>query len=181
MADSERWIVIPRWDEFQHYKNRDPSWVKNYTRLLRDWNYVGLTFRLRGILHGIWLLYAASGLELGASPAQLGRMLGDDSVRMRDLQSLSDAGFIQLSASRPLASRYHAASPEKETEIETETEEQQHEGSTLSLDHPLTKQTEANNGSPKNGARPPVNIDGLEPLAAIIPNVGLGVAAGEER
>jgi hypothetical protein len=102
---TDRWIVIPKWDEFQHYKDRDPKWIKNYNRLLNDHDYLSLSFRLRGLLHGIWLLYAASGQKLGSSPAQLGRMLGEESVRTRDLIALNHAGFIEFSASPPLARR----------------------------------------------------------------------------
>ena len=110
----KRWIIVPKWDEFQHYKDRDPKWIKNYSRLMADWNYIGLSYRLRGILHGIWLLYAASGLDLGCNPAAIGRMLGDDSVRMRDIEALSDAGFIRISASKPRAQRKRSDSLEKE-------------------------------------------------------------------
>jgi len=92
-----------RWDEFQHYKDRDPAWIKNYTRLLADENYLALTLRQRGILHGVWLLYAASGRKLGSSPARLGLMLGDSSVRRRDIERLEQAGFIRVFASTPLA------------------------------------------------------------------------------
>jgi len=114
---TELWIVVPNWREFQHYTDRDPTWIKSYTRLLNDDDYLGLTMRQRGILHGLWLLYAAcDGLVRGSSPARLGLMLGDDSVRTRDIAALNHAGFIQLSASRPLALRYQLASPEKERE-----------------------------------------------------------------
>jgi len=117
MSAPERWIVVPNWREFQHYKDRDPRWIKAYTRLLSDAEYLALSFRLRGILHSIWLLYAASdGLVSGSSPAQLGRMLGADAVRTRDIESLNHAGFIRFSASKPLALRYQAASPEVEVE-----------------------------------------------------------------
>lgn len=114
VATKRRFIVVPRWDEFQHYKDRDPKWIKNYTRLLASREYLNLSLRLRGILHGIWLAYAASGRELGASPAEVGLMLGDTSVRMRDLISLEKAGFVQLL----LAPRYQDASLEVEKEKE---------------------------------------------------------------
>src|SRR5215831_162610 len=96
-------LEIVGWQRFQHYKDRDPPWIKNYTRLLADHNYLRLTLRQRGILHGLWLLYAASGRDLGASAARLGQMLGDPTVRRRDLERLSEAGFIRILASTPLA------------------------------------------------------------------------------
>lgn len=113
---SELRIEIVGWERFQHYRDRNPPWVKNYLSLMSNRNYLNLSFRMRGILHGLWLLYAASGRDLGASPAQLGRMLGDSSVRMRDLERLNHAGFIRISASGTLASR--ARSRDVEAEVQ---------------------------------------------------------------
>jgi hypothetical protein len=115
---TESWIVVTRWDEFQHYSKRDPIWVKVYTRLLADENYLGLTFHQRGVLQGIWLEYARSTRQLPGSTLSLTRRLGGK-VSTRDLAALSDAGFIAIVASTPLAARYHDASPETETETET--------------------------------------------------------------
>jgi hypothetical protein len=98
------WIVIPRWDEFQHRdmaRSTVPPWIKTYTKLMADDAYLNLTFRQRGILHGIWLEYARARRVLGASPARLGLRLGDESVRRRDLEALNHAGFISISASKP--------------------------------------------------------------------------------
>jgi len=144
MSTPDRWIVIPRWWEFQHYKNRDPKWIKAYTRLLNDAEYLALSWRLRGLLHGLWLLYAASDGQLPASPAVIatrlgvpteweertararrvdgestasfGRDDGEEPLRKRALERLEQAGFITFSASKPLALRYQAASPEVEVE-----------------------------------------------------------------
>lgn len=132
-----KWISVRNWRSFQHYdpSKRIPPWIKNYTELLDTEEYLGLGFRLRGLLHGIWLEYAASRCQLGASPATLGRRLGDDSVRTRDLETLNHAGFIDIVASKTLAEGYQAASASLsvtrtgarslETEKETEKEQDQ--------------------------------------------------------
>jgi hypothetical protein len=72
----ELWIEIANWDRFQHYKDRNPPWIKNYTELLHNPNYLELPLRLRGILHGLWLLYAASHRKLPASTSYINRALG---------------------------------------------------------------------------------------------------------
>lgn len=121
---SARWIVIPNWEKFQHYKTRSgesvmrPEWIKNYGRLLHDDAYLKLTLRQRGILHGIWLLYASSGQQLGSGAAQLGRLLGEDTVRARDIEALNSAGFIEFSSRPTLEQVYTASSPEIEIEKE---------------------------------------------------------------
>lgn len=115
------WIVIPNWDRFQHYKNRDPTWIKNYVSLLHDPAYAELTWAQRGILHAIWLEYAASHRAITGSTSGVSRALGGR-VTAAQLKALNDAGFIRLSASRPLAPRYHDASPELKSERVKEKE-----------------------------------------------------------
>ena len=116
--DVSRWIVIPKWDGadgFQHYKNRDPIWIKAYTRLLSDHGFLALTYHQRGLLLSIWLEYARGNRQLRDSTLSLARQLGQR-VLTRDLEALNQAGFIGFSDSKPLAPVYHDASPEKEKE-----------------------------------------------------------------
>jgi hypothetical protein len=94
------WIVVPNWDRFQHYGlYRRPSWIKNYTALLRKDEYLDQPLAARGLLHGIWLAYADRD----------GRLRKDDlpatllaRTRCAHITSLSQAGLIDFSASRPL-------------------------------------------------------------------------------
>lgn len=124
MAKRPRWIVIPNWDELQHYKDRDPLWIKNYRKLLAKPEYLKLTLPQRGILHGLWLMYAESHREIPVNTAYLSRAL-HGRVTNASLVSLNRAGFIAFSASKPLAPRYQDASLEKETEREEETEKKE--------------------------------------------------------
>lgn len=112
---SDQWIVIPKWDGpkgFQHYKDRDPTWIKNYRQLLASDEYRDLSLHQRGILHGLWLAYAASNRQLRLNTLALSRRLGQ-TVKTQDLERLNHAGFIRFSASKPRARRYDAAKPEK--------------------------------------------------------------------
>ena len=95
------WIVIRNWDKFQHYRDREPVWIKNYVRLLHDDNYLGLTFHQRGLLHGLWIAYAASGRQIRDSTASVHRMLGQRTTNAQ-LLSLNRAGFIDVLASAEL-------------------------------------------------------------------------------
>lgn len=113
MADLYIWI--PRWrgkDGFQHYSTRDPIWIKNYTRLLSSDAYRSLSFAQRGLLHGIWLEYARSSSELPADTLGLSRRIGQQVMR-KTLDSLAEAGFIEVIASTVLAARLQDASLEK--------------------------------------------------------------------
>ena len=103
MTDDEQfYIVIPRWDEFQHYKGREPKWIKVYTRLLHDDAYLELSGTQRAVLHGLWILYAESGRKLPVNTSKLSRKLSLR-VTKRTLESLNHAGFIEFRASTLLA------------------------------------------------------------------------------
>lgn len=104
MSDGD-WIVIPNWERFQHYRDRRPLWIKVYVSLLDDPDFLGLTDHQRGLLFSLWLLYASSGCQVRANTASLSRQI-NGRVSSVQLKALSDAGFIELSASRPLAKRY---------------------------------------------------------------------------
>ena len=111
--DPDRWIVIPRWEEFQHYSKRNPPWIKTYTRLLRDDAYAQLSLSQRGLLQGLWLMRAAGGEDVRESRARRELVGSESDARYfkRHLEALNHAGFILFRASSVLA-------PETETETE---------------------------------------------------------------
>ena len=117
----EGWIVIPNWEQFQHRdvgRSKVPPWVKSYTRLLSDDDYLSLSWEQRGLLHGIWLEYARSLRQLPASRTSLSRRLGM-TVRASQLEALNHAGFISFSASKPASNPdSDLASPEGEGDRE---------------------------------------------------------------
>ncbi len=122
------WIVISNWDHFQHYRDRNPPWIKNYTELLHDENYLGLTGDQRSILHGLWLEYASSRCRLRADTSSLSRRLALR-VTTAQLKALNHAGFIEFDASGVIAPRARARTRSQEAEEETETEEPTTKGS----------------------------------------------------
>ena len=103
----DRYIVIVGWEKFQHYKDRDPVWIKNYTRLTHDDAYIALPLSTRGVLHGLWLEYASAGQVLSESVASRRLVRSESDARhwKRHLERLNHAGFIRFRASRPLAQR----------------------------------------------------------------------------
>jgi hypothetical protein len=120
------WISVRNWRKFQHYDpaKRQPPWIKVYNELLDEDAYASLTLRQRGLLHGIWMAYARS--RCGLRVARVGLMVGDDTVRIRDIEALNHAGFIEIVASKTLAEGYHDASAHARprARVETETEEE---------------------------------------------------------
>lgn len=89
------WIVIPGWEKFQHYKDRDPKWIKLYNSLLHSDDYLGLSGHRRAILHGLWMAYASSGCELRMDPRSLSRRL-QLKVTSQDLEALVTGGWMEM-------------------------------------------------------------------------------------
>jgi len=95
-------IVIPRWEDFQHYKNRDPPWIKDYRSQIDNANYLDLTLAQRGLLHDLRLLYLVMHGELPASRTFIATRLRCKTDK-RSFEALNHAGFIEISASTVLA------------------------------------------------------------------------------
>jgi hypothetical protein len=112
------WLQIVGWEKFQHYKDRRPTWIKNYVDLLRRDEYTDLTPAARAVLHGIWLLAAS---RPDASRMRAVSLSADLKMRVTraHLESLNHAGFILLSASDSVSTLYKTASLETEKEKET--------------------------------------------------------------
>jgi hypothetical protein len=97
-----------------------PPWIKNLTQLLGDDDYLNLTLMQRGVLHGLWLMYASHRRVLSEAEARhfLCRSAAE-ARRWRDtIESLNHARFIHLSASRPARDTRNPASLEVEVEKE---------------------------------------------------------------
>ena len=115
------WISVRNWRKFQHYDpaKRAPKWIKVYAELMSDDAFLGLTFAQRGLLVSLWLEYANSRSAIRLDTASISRRLNGRATYAQ-LKSLSDAGFIDIVASKSLADGYHDASLEVEVEVEEE-------------------------------------------------------------
>jgi len=121
-------ITPKNWAEFQHYKDRDPTWIKLHKRLLDDYEFQCLPVASRALAPMLWLLASEhkSGL-IDADHKKLGfrlRMTPEDVGCA--LKPLVEANFFEVvqDASSPLAEPERVASPEKEREKQVQTQEQ---------------------------------------------------------
>jgi len=113
---------VRNWEEFQHYKDRDPSWIKLYNRLLDDYAFGLLPDSRKWHLIGIFLLASRHNNRVPRDPSWVSRKIGAQ-VPV-DLGVLERAGFLVMLEGEPLlAGAEQAASPEKEKRRE-ETEEE---------------------------------------------------------
>lgn len=129
MKDQLFLLIPKRWQDFQHYKDRCPPWIKLHRDLLNNKNFMRLPTASKALAPMFWLLASESKLENGAFDASDDELEFRLRMSIKEIQvgrkSLIDNGFFAI-ASNTLADCNQVATPEEsrgETETETETEE----------------------------------------------------------
>jgi hypothetical protein len=113
-------LSVKNWDEFQHYKDRNPPWIKLHNSLLEDYEFECLQDASKGHLLCIWMLASRTNNKIPYDAAWIGRKIGaSDTI---DLDALIGSGFLVLNqqdenvgqdASKALADDKQSAIPEK--------------------------------------------------------------------
>jgi hypothetical protein len=109
---------VTNYDQQQHYKDRGPTWIKLYNRLLDDYAFAMLPDAAKWHLIGIFLLASRHANRIPCDPQWLARQIGAASPV--NLALMERAGFITRVAD-DFDLFGNPASPEKKKE-ETETE-----------------------------------------------------------
>lgn len=118
-------LSVVGWEELQHYKDRDPVWIKLYRKLLDNYEWSRLQDASKSHLIGIWLLAARHANRIPADPEWIARRIGATDPVL--LEPLARAGFIELTgrpsqaSSATLASGY--AREREEAEVERESDD----------------------------------------------------------
>jgi len=124
---------VTNWDQYQHYKDRDPTWIKLYARLLDDYAFATLPDNGKWHLIGIFLLASKQGNRIPGDPRWVRKKIA---ARTRvDLEALLAAGFIEEDASTVLAEAEQVAIPEKESESEERRERLLSAGADLEVEN----------------------------------------------
>jgi len=114
------YFSVKKFEEFQHYKDRSPPWIKFYNTLLHDFDHSTLPDAAKSHLHAIWLLASCSSNRIPWEPKWIAGQIG--ATEKIDLELLERAGFIikEQTCSNPLATRVQGACLETERETERE-------------------------------------------------------------
>lgn len=117
-------LTPKNWDAHQHYKTRNPPWIKLHKRLLDDFEFQRLPVASRALAPMLWLIASESkDGSFDADPAQIAFRLRSNTKDVAEaLSPLIERGFFvcEQDASTMLARQLHDATSEK-TETETET------------------------------------------------------------
>jgi hypothetical protein len=121
---------VRNWTKFQHYKNRNPPWIKLHTELLENYEFARLPDASKLLAVCIWLLAARSDNRIPADPIWIQSKC--NLKTKPDLQPLIDLHFIEWiqelpsveqDASKTLAScQQNADSEERRDRGEREAE-----------------------------------------------------------
>jgi hypothetical protein len=87
-----KFFSVINYDQQQHYKDRGPTWIKLYNRLLDDYGFAHLPDAAKWHLIGIQLQASRHDNRVPADPAWLARQIG--AIDAIDLDVLVQAGFI---------------------------------------------------------------------------------------
>jgi len=89
-----KYFRVKNWDRFQHYKDRNPPWIKLHNHLLDDYEFELLSDATKGHLLCIWMLASRTNNKLPYDQTWIKRKIGANSNV--DLKILIDSGFIEL-------------------------------------------------------------------------------------
>lgn len=98
------YITVKNWTRFQHYKDRNPPWIKLATDTFQDYEFACLQDASKLLALCIWTLAARyKDPKLGHVPADLTWIKSQcglgEMVQPEHMQELIDKGFISLLAS----------------------------------------------------------------------------------
>lgn len=116
-----RTFSVKNFERFQHYKDRNPPWIKLYNELLDDYDFGALPDASKMHLIAIWLLASRSNNKIPYDPEWIGRRI--NATCQVDLDVLERYEFIVVDqevrnekqdASATLADCKQVAMPETE-------------------------------------------------------------------
>lgn len=85
--------MIKNWSQFQHYKDKTPSWIKLYVSLLSDFKYRALSDKSKLLMIHIWLLAAQNSNRIPHNMRLVRRLTG---IRVRggNFTELIENGYL---------------------------------------------------------------------------------------
>jgi len=122
-----QYLVIRKWKDFQHYKDRSPPWIKLHRELLTSRTWVGMNDASRSLAIALMLLAAATDNRIPADKEYLRRVayLNSDPdwsplVKVEFIDLIDESGVVLALASRSLAKRTERTSETEQSRAETD-------------------------------------------------------------
>lgn len=117
-----KYLKVKNWEQFQHFKDRRPPWIKLYKDLLDDYLFHSLPVESRALAPMLWLM-ASEHEPLGTIKHDIKmisfRLRMTEKEVEKAINPLINNGLFTLDTS-VISSRYQDDTPEKEIEGEVE-------------------------------------------------------------
>lgn len=117
-------LTVKNWTDFQHYKHRNPPWIRLHRKTLDDYELDSLPMVSQLLAPKLWLVASECGLDgdIAKSPEAIAhRIRWDLDVFIRALIPLIEADFFRADSSM-LARCAQLSAPEKSQSQITEAE-----------------------------------------------------------
>lgn len=102
------YLTVKNWEQFQHYSDRSPAWIKLHRAILDDYEFCRLSDATKALLMLIWVLASQQNGRIPNDPEYLKNKLSLESTP--DISILIEKGFLASSiASGARASRKRPA------------------------------------------------------------------------
>lgn len=103
-------LLVKNWTEFQHYKDRNPPWIKLHRSLLDDYDFARLPDASKAHLMLLWLFASQNGGKIPEDAKFLQRKLGLE--KPPDLKAFVNQRLLipEQDASKPLSDCEQCAS-----------------------------------------------------------------------
>jgi len=88
-----KYVQVKNFERFQHYKDRDPPWIKLYVRILDDYTFSKLPDAHKAHLALIWVLASKTENKIPADSAWISNRIG--ATEPVNLNALLEAGFLE--------------------------------------------------------------------------------------
>jgi len=121
-------IRIVKWEKHQHYKDRNPPWIKLHRGILNDRAFMLLAPASKALLVLLWVLAAENNGAIVFDPEDIAFRLRMTSFSEADLEPLILAGFLTVDSALLADCKQDGATCPLETETETETETEKEGG-----------------------------------------------------
>jgi len=173
-STDRQFIKIVNWEKYQHYKDRNPPWIKLYFKLLDKYEYRRLQDASKLLLIHLWMLRSKLDKDI---PFYIEDLQEDLKIKQQlteaEFQPLIEQGFIEVyqDDSVTLADCKQDAIPETETETKTEREREtktkgkiEEKNGPKSNPEPSTPTPNTKNGEEKSSESLSLLLSGGKPL-----------------
>lgn len=111
------YLKVKNWEKFQHYKDRNPPWIKLHVKILNDRKFCMLSRASKCLLLLLWILASENDGMIPNDLTELRFRLRDDSISETEINQLIKGGFLNNCK--------HVQADDSKQYPETETEKRQ--------------------------------------------------------